>query len=215
MTNRTGAISDSRWRTPRTASRRRAWCDSVWVAVVDRGGRAERRHETGELRSRRCRGPSPAHRDRVSGPASGAPRRSDRTGRPRRRCRRSRPGGRASRGPPPSSVASRTRRDLPTPASPAINWWIGAPAAALSRARAMASSSVDPADEGRADEAAGHRPMIRARAIAGGRDVSPSRLSAGGSHRARRGPSWAAPFSRRPSGGSRRRLAISTSSLVI
>ena len=40
------------------------------------------------------------------------------------------------------AAASATRRDLPTPASPATSWWIGAPATALSSARAMAVNSV-------------------------------------------------------------------------
>ena len=35
-----------------------------------------------------------------------------------------------------------TRRDLPTPASPATSWWIGVPARALSSARRIAASSV-------------------------------------------------------------------------
>ena len=39
-------------------------------------------------------------------------------------------------------ATSATSRDLPTPASPAMSWWIGDPATARSSARPIAACSV-------------------------------------------------------------------------
>ena len=140
MTNRTGPISASRWSTPRTASSSRAWSDlglaaasvatagpSAGRAGPDRSAAADHRLELVGFSV--PDEPPKGLDDRAVRHAAVADVRAateEHAHPPRRRHRR----------------ASATRRDLPTPASPATSWWTGAPAMALSRAGAIAASSV-------------------------------------------------------------------------
>ena len=147
------------------ASSRRAWSDSGLRCRVGGAGRAERRDEAGQILPRRAddlrrRRPSSS----VPDERRGAPRRSGRTARRRRRCRRSRRPGPASRAPIAMAAASLDQprlADAGLAGDELVDRRAGARAA--SSARAMRRELRLASHEGRADEAAGHGPMIRAR----------------------------------------------------
>ena len=105
-------------------------------------GRAERRHESRQLWS----GAEPRTASSSSASSDRARVRSASTigpyGTPPSPMSAQPPSSTRIPRPMAISVAARTSRDFPTPASPATSWWIGVPAAALSSARATASSSV-------------------------------------------------------------------------
>ena len=156
---------------PRSASRSRAWCDSVWRRGRRRGGRAERRHEPGQISGRavpRTVSSSSASSVRASvrsastiGPYGTPP--SPMSAQPPCRTRIPRAAGHLRRLEDEARLADAgfARDQLVDRGS--RDGAVEGPGDGVELRR--------PSDERRADEAAGHRPMIRAcAAVPGGRD---------------------------------------------